>query len=198
MATITLIAHAASAAGSSVVLDCFDRCHAEPFCDLLPHGHMWPRDPDTTLAKVCMTLSLEISRVDKRIDAMLLESFPDTAQETLEDWERIAGLPTNCEPELAPTVAQRQQNVVDVLTQNSALTETFFGDLAIACGYPPPIITKNSAFCTGVNCAGDPVCGVGALLTVFFQFPTGANNELLECKIREWWTPVFTLVITFV
>lgn len=179
------------------MLDCFDRCHAEPLCDLLPHGEMWPRDQDTTLFELCMTLSLEYSRVDKRIDALLVESLPDTAQETLEDWERICGLPDNCDGALASTVAGRQQDVVDCITQDHTLNLDFWTTLAAKYGYPPPVVSKNSAFCAGVNCAGDPVCGLEALLTVTFTFPTGANDALLECKIRKFWTPVFTLVVAF-
>jgi len=197
MATINLVAIAASQAGASVVLDCTDRCHVEPLCDLLPHGPMWPREEDTTLHKLCSALSLEFSRVDKRIEAMLRESYPDTAQETLEDWERICGIPNTCTGAIAPTVAERQQDVVNCITQNSALNLQLFTDIAADLGYPAPVVTKNAPFCTGVNCAGDPLCGVDALLTVTLTFPTGAENVLLACLIRQWWTPVFSLIIVF-
>lgn len=198
MVAIFLQALTATQSSDSTTLDCFDKCHTEPFCDLLPKGVMWPRDPDTEIHALCSALGIEFSRVDKRIDAMLENSYPDTAQESLEDWERVCGLPDLCDGELAPTVAERQADVVACVTQDHTLNDEFWETLANGLGYPAPVITKNSAFCTGVNCAGDLVCSFDALLTVTFTFPTGADDALLECKIRKFWSPIFTLVVIFV
>lgn len=198
MATIDAYGHVAALAGAAVHLDCFSRCNDAAFCDLLPHGAMWPRDRDTNLFKLCSAMSIELGRFDKQVDLMNAESFPDTAQQTLTHWETIAGLPDACDGELASTVAQRQQDVVNVFAQDHVLNDDFWTTLAAVYGYAPPVITNNAAFCTGINCTSDPICSLESLLTTTFVFTSGADDELLECKIRKFWPDWATLVVTFI
>jgi len=195
--TIDVFGHAASGGTTSARLDAFSRCNSVPFCDLLPHGAMWPRARDTNLAKLCSAMSIEIGRTDVQTRTMLAESYPDTAQQTLTHWETIAGLPDACDGELAATVSARQQDVVDVFTQDHVLNDAYWAALAGVYGYAAPTITKNSAFCTGINCTTDPLCSLESLLTVTFTFVSGANDVLLECKIRKFWPEWTTLLVIF-
>ena len=95
------------------------------------------------------------------------------------------------------SLPQRQQNVVNVISQDHVLNDEFWASLARSCGYQPPVISKMTAFCVGQDCTTDPVCGVDALLSVTFTFTSGVNDELLECKIREFWPEYVTLFVVF-
>lgn len=196
--TISLQALAATQTSEDTTLDCFDRCNTGAFLNLLPVGAMWPRDTDTKLYDLCSALSIELGRVDCQVRTMLAESYPDTAQQTLTHWEDICGIPDACDGEVAPTIAERQDDVVACFRQDHVLNDDFWGTLAGLYGYPAPTIVKNAAFCTGVNCAGDPICPLDALYTVIFTFPTGLDDALLECKIRKFWPPYATLLVVFV
>lgn len=199
MATIILNGATASQGQTASVPDCFNRCNDVPFCDLLPHGAMWPRARDTNLFKLCSAMSIELGRVDKQVETMLAESFPDTAQQTLTHWEENCGIPDACDGEVAATIALRQQDVVDCWASDHSLNDEFWGEIAAKFGYAAPIITKNSPFCAGVNCAGDDAtCSLEALLTVTFTFTNGADDALLECKIRKFWPLYATLIVIFV
>jgi uncharacterized protein YmfQ (DUF2313 family) len=197
MPTIPVYGQAGSQAGAAVTIDFFSRNNTGAFCDLLPHGAMWPRAPDTNLHRLCSAIAIDLGRTDVQIDTMLAESFPDTAQQTLTHWEAIAGLPDACDGELAATVSARQQDVVEVFTQDHVLNDAYWAALAGVYGYAAPIITKNSAFCTGINCTTDPICSLDSLLTVTFTFTSGSDDVLLECKIRKFWPDWTTLVVIF-
>ena len=198
MATIPVYGQAGSQAGASVTIDFFSRDNTAAFCDLLPHGAMWPRAPDTELHKLCSAIAIDLGRTDSHIDLMLSESYPDTAQQTLTHWEAIAGLPDACDGEVASTVAARQQDIVNVFAQDHVLNDAYWSALSGAYGYSAPTITKNSAFCTGVNCTSDPLCSLDSILTVTFTFASGALDSLLECKIRKFWPKWCTLQVIFV
>ena len=159
---------------------------------------MWPRARDTVIFKACSSFAIELGRVDKQVDTMLDEAFPDTAQQTLTEWEEQCGIPDACDGIVNPTIPLRQQEVLDCMRQDHVLNDAFWGELALAEGYVAPIITKAAPFCAGVNCASDPVCPLEALLSVTFTFPTGFNDALLECKIRKFWPLFSTLTIIFI
>lgn len=197
MATIIAYGATASQTTSSQVLDCFDRCNIPALCNLLPQGAMWPRDTDTKLYDLCSALGIEYGRVDCQVAIMLQESYPDTAQQTLTHWEENCGIPDVCDGEVAGTIPERQDNVVECWRQDHVLNDAFWTTLAAKYGYPPPVITKAAAFCTGINCAGDPLCPLEAVLTVTFTFPSGADDELLECKLRKLWPPYSPLIVVF-
>lgn len=197
MATIDVIGSTLSIDDTNGVLDYFNRCNIDAYCNLLPVGAMWPRIEGTSLHQTCSSLGIELGRVDRQIDWMLAESYPDTAQQTLTLWEFEVGLPDPCVGELADNIPDRQQDVVDKWRQDHVLNDEFWGLLAGTLGYAAPVVTKTSAFCTGKNCAGDPLCPLEALLTVTFTFASAADDELLECKIRTFFPPWSELVIVF-
>ena len=195
--TIQLQAIAASLAGADVTLDCFNRCNTGPLINLLPYGAMWPRDDDTTLYRVCSASAIEFGRVDCQVGLMLQESFPDTAQQTLALWEERYGIPDACDPGKAATIELRRDELLWKIRRDHTLNDEFWELLADKYGYPAPTITKNVGFCVGIDCAGDPICPIDAVLTVVMVFTSGDSDGLLECKVRKYWPPYSPLTVVF-
>jgi uncharacterized protein YmfQ (DUF2313 family) len=74
----------------------------------MPRGKAWPRQVGTWLWKLARGIAVELARVHTRGDDLLLEMDPRTCTETIDDWERILGLP---DPEIDPppsTLAERR------------------------------------------------------------------------------------------
>jgi uncharacterized protein YmfQ (DUF2313 family) len=63
---------------------------------LLPEGPIWPRDPDTFMAKVLGAAAESFARIDSRAIGVIDEADPRRAAGLLDDWERNCGLPDIC------------------------------------------------------------------------------------------------------
>lgn len=75
--------------------------------DLLPWGAVWPRDPATVQQQTLAGLAVEFARINDRDCDLLAESYPGTATETIDDWERVMGLPDPCTGPLDTLEARR-------------------------------------------------------------------------------------------
>src|SRR4051812_12798655 len=78
---------------------------------LLPPGPAFEGEVNGKLAAFMMGLAGELARVDQRGDSLMAESDPRTVNETLNDWERMLGLPDPCVA-FDQTTAQRVAGVV--------------------------------------------------------------------------------------
>ena len=159
---------------------------------------MWPREQGTTIAKLCTALGIEFGRIDNQVDLALDEFYPDTAQQTLSQWESVCGLPDECDGALAATVAGRQSDVVDCIARDHVLNDAFWAALGALYGYAAPTITKNQAFLVGTHETWDPLWSMEALFSVTMTFATGANDALLECKIEKYWPPWSDVIVVFI
>lgn len=109
---------------------------------LFPTGRAWNKElrwigpmPDNTFHAYLATLAGELSRLDIRTNDFLEEIDPRTAIETLDDWERIVGLPDECATEVPGTPQERQDLVVSRLNNRGGQSIAFFYDLASIWGY---------------------------------------------------------------
>lgn len=108
--------------------------YAQVLADLLPWGWAWPRDPRSVLMRVFAGLAVEYSRVHGRDCALLAESYPGTAVETLTDWERITGLPDDCLPG-SNSLQRRRAAVLFKLAMRGGASPDYFIYLAKLLGY---------------------------------------------------------------
>ncbi|ESQ78521.1 putative phage tail protein [Asticcacaulis sp. YBE204] len=106
--------------------------HTQGVIKLLPKGDLW--DGLETLKLVLAAWAEELSRVDGRMDDLLIESDPARAVETLEDYERVLGLPDECMP-VAASIEERQQAVLAKLIAAGGQTIAYYKALARALGY---------------------------------------------------------------
>lgn len=178
--------------------------------NLLPKGFAWPRQRGSNMEAFINAISYEFKRTDDRIDDLLREAYPLTSSSLLPDWERITGLPDDCEG--AETTVQRRREAVDrKLSSTGGQSPGFYIATAARLGYEITI-TEFTQFRCGINTAGDPVCGdlwadtwqVNAPEVTVSYFAAGVGaagepladwgNGLLECVMNKL-KPAHTTVL---
>jgi uncharacterized protein YmfQ (DUF2313 family) len=102
--------------------------------DLLPPGIAWPREPDSALMRTMAGLAEEFARVLARDCDLLTESYPGTATETITDWERICGLPDECNGPLE-TLQERRAAVLAKLAMRGGQSREYYIEGAAALGF---------------------------------------------------------------
>lgn len=118
---------------------------------LLPPGFAWNRDPASNMGLLALGLADEFARLDCRGLDLIEEAYPNTTDELMPDWMRVAGLPDPNIP--APvTLADQQIALVDRLTSRGNQNASFYIALAALYGYPATI-TNHVPFCADVGCA---------------------------------------------
>lgn len=168
---------------------------------LMPRGRVWPKDPDATQTAALSGFTPSMARLNARANYLLVDAFPADAVELLPDWESSLGLPDPCQGE-APTIQQRQAQVVARLTNGGGQSVPYFIAYALALGYTITI-TQFAPFRVGRNRAGDPICGrdwafawqVNAPANTFTYFRAGLSvageplrtwtDEVLQCELEK-------------
>lgn len=123
--------------------------------DLLPPGRLWDILNQPTLSALIGSLAPEFARVDDRVADLLREADPRQCDETLEDWERVLGLPDSCTAADA-TVEERRQAVVQKYTEVGGISGNYYEFLINQLGYPA-VVTKWREFQVGRSVVGDPL-----------------------------------------
>jgi uncharacterized protein YmfQ (DUF2313 family) len=124
---------------------------------LLPPGPVWNLEADSTLSKLLLGIGEELARVEGRGLAVLDESDPRTALETLEDWERVYGLPDGCLLTVPDAIGERQALVTQKAVALGGQSRQFFIDLAATLGYTVTITEFHplrAGFRAGDRCYG--------------------------------------------
>lgn len=169
---------------------------------LLPPGRAFNREAGSKLYQLMEALGVELSRVDSRAKELLAESDPRTTTELIEDWERLVGIPDDCQTEVSASLAERRADVVRKLTNGGGATPAFFVALAAYLGYDVEVQDTYPFRCGKGRC-GDPIYGIEwafwfQVITANFDtqiFRAGAGrcgdrlrvirNDLLECVISK-------------
>jgi uncharacterized protein YmfQ (DUF2313 family) len=180
--------------------------------DLLPVGPAWPRELDTTLARFWSAVAIEPTRIQARDCDLLAESYPCGADELLEEWEAVVGLPNACTELVEWTVAERQELVCAWLAMRGGQSIAYYTWLADLFGYtitidehiPPARAGAAEAGCATagscpfwwtVDVADVPRTTPRAGCTRAGEPPCGAGASIIECLIRAT-APAHT-VVTF-
>jgi uncharacterized protein YmfQ (DUF2313 family) len=123
----------------------------------LPPGKAWSKDRASVLTKFISGLAPEYARVQARAEQALLEANPTTADEMLDEWEFILGLPDSCTA-IPTTTAGRQAAIAARLLSFGGHNNADYEAIAVALGHAgTQVITRPyEPFVAGVGAAGDP------------------------------------------
>jgi uncharacterized protein YmfQ (DUF2313 family) len=123
---------------------------------LLPKGKLWNRNEDSLLTKVLYGMAEELSRVEERIENLILEKLLNSTNELLTEHETDFGLPEENE-DLQPTTELRRRELKSKLLEVGQQDKMYFDDICLAFSYDVWIEEFKPAWC-GVMVSGDP-CG---------------------------------------
>lgn len=166
---------------------------------LLPRGDLWRRDGDASLTLLLKALAEEFARIDGRGRDLRREADPRTTSELLDDFERVAGLPDPCVPDVQ-SVEARRLRLVQKLTGRGGQSRAFFIELAAGLGFPITItefrrFTAVSACTDAINADPWPFVwrvNAPAVHIVHMTAVSACNeplrswgNELLECVLTR-------------
>jgi uncharacterized protein YmfQ (DUF2313 family) len=170
------------------IFDVVTKDYAHTILQFYPNGRAWIIKLKGVFDNLLCAWSFEPSRVERRGRDLISESDPLKTQELLEDWERVLGLPGDCE-EPPSTLEGRQSAVHAKLTQKSFSSITFFLRLADRLGYPFAIIrNEHKPFQCGISVCGDALQGHHGHWTYTWTLITNdttENDATLRCLVRE-------------
>jgi uncharacterized protein YmfQ (DUF2313 family) len=123
---------------------------------ILPPGALWLLEADRVLARLLLALGDELTRASERAAALVEEADPRTATETLDEWERLLGLPDSAISVIPATAAERRLAITQKLISQGGQRAAYYVALAAACGYT---VTVEDGFSSDVTRAGTAVAG---------------------------------------
>ncbi|MEQ8585165.1 MAG: DUF2313 domain-containing protein [Thalassobaculaceae bacterium] len=156
-----------------------DDTYRDQLLALAPVGQAWPRDPDARFPRLLHGLAGELARTHNRALDLIEEADPRTADEMLEDWERVAGFPDPCIP-LASEAEARRLAVVGRLAARGGQSAAYYTLLCAGLGYAVTIADYHE-FIAGEGEAGDMVLdGEGE------SFTAGENVAGDHLELFDW------------
>lgn len=167
---------------------------------LLPRGRLWLLELGSYLDRILVAISDELVRILGRGEDLIEESDPRTATETLEDWERMLGLPDEVITTIPATDAARRLAITQKLIRQGGQHAGFYVALAAACGYTVTIDDSygEDVFRAGTAVAGDALGGLWSAfqwgVTVTATAATALTHAELEAVIRRA-APAHTSVV---
>lgn len=163
---------------------------------LLPRGLAWVVEAGSVLARLLLAIGDELSRVDARAAALLREADPRTAVETIDDWERVLGLPDECAAEVPQDIENRRRAITQRLASRGGQTPQFFISLAALVGFHNATIEDHvfKPLRVGFR-AGDRAYSDGWAHVWRMVLPSGPAElrPMLECAVRRA-APAHTMV----
>ncbi len=135
---------------------------------LQPPGSALPRDTESVWSRLLGALSDELERVENRSEALVRESDPRTTEEMLTDWERVCGLPDECDPDsTSAPIASRRAAVVSVLSRWGSPTKEYFQWIAAIAGVQIEIFEFRPFVC-GLSACGEHLWGLDEVRFVWW------------------------------
>lgn len=149
---------------------------------LLPQGAAWPRGADANLTRTLKALADELARLDERVDVLLAEGDPRQASELLQDWERMLGLPDDCQANLDLSVPERQRVAWARFVETGGQSRAYFLALAERLGEPGCTIDEFQPM-TCVDDCQDRLYSVADSFTWRVNIPHPAlNARFMHCN----------------
>ena len=112
---------------------------------LLPPGRIWPREPDSRFQLLLLALAERLCAVEVRAGDLLVELYPPTTVEIIDEWEAMLGLPDECAPP-AQTLQERRLRVIERLTVRPNPTAEYLVAVCQTLGYASVTITETGPF----------------------------------------------------
>jgi len=189
MAAVELFTLDESAAIDDALFDVTTEDYKPTVAQLLPLGLAWKVKPGGFMEKLLCALSKEPSRVEKRGLDLIEEMDVRTTEELIDDWERVLGLPGDCDPNPPTLLEDRQEAAHAKLTSRDEINAGFFITLAANLGYPGATIrTEYDPFQMGVSAMGDAFFSDGGHWTytwTLILLNSTDNDAILQCLVRE-------------
>lgn len=166
---------------------------------LLPRGPLWSLLNAGTLGMV-KGLAGEALRFHNRLVELMLEAYPATTTELLDEWESDYGLPFGAD---APTTtADRQAALAGRVAARGGQDPHYYVALARAVlGDPEADVQVENwpygkPFRTNISAVGEPLNGQGAIFYWRVTLPVGTSAEALSTitALLEAYKPGHTVV----
>lgn len=135
--------------------------YKELILNLFPNGRAWNKLRNSKFTKLIETYSKEFVRVHKRVDQVLEEADPRTISETMDDWERVLGLPDSCTFGVDQSFEERKLTILQKLTTGGGANAAFFEEIATQFGYPDVKVTNYKRCRSGAARSGDSITNIG-------------------------------------
>jgi len=123
--------------------------------NLLPKGRVWVTQEQPTFSALLDALAVEFCRVEERVIDLLRESDVREANELLDRWETLLGLPDECSP-TGQTLDERRDQALQKLTNVGGLSKEFYEFLILQLGFVSTVENRVN-FTAGRGRAGDPL-----------------------------------------
>lgn len=154
--------------------------YGQQMLHLLPEGPVWPRDPESMIAKVCMIPAAALARVDAKADRLIDDMDPRTTQDLFDDWQRNYGLPDRCTP-LASLPDERRRRLIAKVNEEGGQSIPFFIGLVETLGYPGSTITEFRPFKANSRC-NDGINQNGWRFAWRVNVPAGATVRRMSAR----------------
>ena len=152
--------------------------------NLLPRGNLW--EGMATIKAILRVAARAFARVHARFEDLKRESDPRTAVETLEDHERVLGLPDECTL-IGTTITERQLNCHRKHARTAHRTKADFVALALEIGF-----TVSAAYASNVLTITVPNAATNGYFHNTFTTASTVDEFLeevatldVECAIRR-------------
>lgn len=154
--------------------------------NLAPHGQAWPRDDENATSLLWLASAEEPARVDAAALRLLDEAHPESALDSLEDWERVLGLPDQCLPS-GRSIQERRRAIVAKLTDGGHHGLAYWYGLAEGLDVEITVRRHNPFIC-GLSQVGDPAGEFESTPEARALQRAGAvTHRLGPPSIRYWW-----------
>ncbi|MBB2164042.1 DUF2313 domain-containing protein [Gluconacetobacter sp. 1b LMG 1731] len=151
---------------------------------LLPNGPAWPKDHPSVMGSVIDGLSQELQRTDDSACDLLVDVFPATTTNFIDEWQDTVGQSTCAASSL--TLEQQRAQIVSRLTWTGRMSKQFYIDYAAMLGYQIKI-TEWSGFTCGLSQVGGTL-GVASSSDIDFvitiqNLTTDQSLSVLQCEL---------------
>lgn len=154
--------------------------YAALLAGLMPRGPAWNDQVD---AHMVAAWADELARLDARVDVLIEQVDPRTADELLVDWERVLGLPDKCTTNLGLSTFDRQRLAWAKLTEQGGQSRAYFIALAERYGEPGVTITDGYRPMTCNDTCNDVLYSEADRFVWRVTFPhPAANVRLMTCN----------------
>jgi uncharacterized protein YmfQ (DUF2313 family) len=142
---------------------------------LFPWGKLFNFESGSELFQTATAIAQELARVYQRGQDLIEEFYPNTALETLPDWETMLGIPDACSPTLPDSITARQALITQKFTAMGGQSLQYFIDLATTLGFSGATITEFNVLQAGFS-AGDLVNSDAWAYTWQLNLPLGSQT----------------------
>ena len=123
---------------------------------------------------------------------VLQEMFPDTAVQTLSDWERSYGITKR-----EATLEARRSVLLRRINETGGLSVSYFQSIAAALGFDVIISLPAPLFRAGISKAGDPVYNIWKLYEINI-YVLDNQSDLLESSLNSLLPPDTKAIYTYI